>query len=98
MKRRGTKSFGLFFRNNGLKVFSLKDTEFLNINNLYFDGKLNEIFKTGIFEAYDVYEDFSFYDPFYAKILANEIPGTKFVYFIEIKTIGIKVWLSILLD
>lgn len=81
MQRCGTKSFGHFFRQNGLKVFSWEESEKFNLGNLYFDGKLNEIFKLGIFEAYDVFEDYPFYDPYFSKILANYIPQSKFVYF-----------------
>lgn len=81
MQRCGTKSFGDFFRKNGLRVWSWRETEKYNLGERVFEGDWINIISSGVFNNFDVFEDAPFYHPIFAKFLSKSAENSKFIYF-----------------
>lgn len=81
MQRCGTKSFGDFFRKQGMRIFSWAEIERHELGRLWFEGRWQEILNSGIFQDYDVFEDGPFQDPAFSRFLSHSVAGSRFVYF-----------------
>lgn len=81
MQRCGTKSFGDFFRQRGMRVFSWAEIERHELGRKWFEGRWLEILNSGIFQDFDVFEDGPFQDPAFSRFLSQSVAESRFVYF-----------------
>lgn len=82
LQRCGTKSFGEFFRRNGLKVASWPETSKNNwIEIALVQGRLDVLVESDAFNAYSVFEDGPWFDIAVIRYLYWRCPDSRFVYF-----------------
>lgn len=81
MQRCGTTSFGDFFEQNGYSRWGWQETQESGLSELVFKRKYLDILDLQITKNHSVFEDGPFFQPDFAKFIANYIPESKFVYF-----------------
>lgn len=80
-QRSGTKSFGEFFKRNGLRVFSWEQCRETDLAGAVYRGRWLHVLKSGLFDDFDVYEDTPFWNPEFVAFIYHYIPESHFVYF-----------------
>lgn len=80
LQRCGTKTFSRFFARNGYRSFTWVHTAQTNLQEMVQQGKWVEVLNSGIFNQFDVFDDYPFYLPEFARFLVNYIPNSKVVF------------------
>ena len=80
LQRCGTKTFSRFFAKNGYRSFTWAHTAQTDLLNLVQQGRWVEILNSGIFNQFDVFDDYPFYLPEFSRFLVNYIPNCKVVF------------------